>query len=504
MRFLGLGGAAVVLRSAQTWSVMTRQTGTVACKREVLDKVAAEMGIREPQDWKSVQFSALQDVELRKATQALLEEHKGSPFLLLQHAYPGVDFLNKQKQPNGHWDDKAARRAAMDDIGRWHGVEKPADWARVTTQMAVAAGGGTLLNMYGTSLRAALEDLYPEHEGSEMRPAGRRPRQYWLEKRHRREYLDSIASQVGVKEPSDWMDVSCGKVRLLGGGGLLNVFNGSLQEALKDAYPEAEEAWTARKVHGQGYWDSIENQRAFVKSLEQKLGLQTPSDWKKVTQKDVIHLGGRSLLGKHGGSLFAVLEAVYGEEVSAAEARSWMPKGYWAAKANRREFMDKLSEQLGIKSLEDWRTVTTDQVKQLGGSGVLQHYGGMAEALTDLYAHGSETAALAALTCRRVLPATFWADDGNVREFLEMAKRRFNIRSVHDWARLSHQQVRDMNGGGLLQRMSLGEALRLTYPREDWSALASGRSSRSSQRLLFLTVAEILAPERRTSGEQAP
>ena len=57
-----------------------------------------------------------------------------------------------------------------------------------------------------------------------------------------------------------------------------------------------------------------------------------------------------------------------------------------------------------------------------------------------------------------------------------------------------------MNGGGLLQRMTLSEALRQTYPKEDWSALSSGRSSRASQRLLFLSVAEILALERRSSG----
>lgn len=472
-------------------------------EREVLDKVAAEMAIKDPQDWKAFQVSALRSSELRSAVQSLLEEHKGSLLLLLRRAYPDVAFLPKQKQPKGYWNDKAARRAAMDEIGRWHGVEKPSDWGRVTTQMVVDAGGGTLLHAYDCSLRAALEDLYPEHDSNELRPAGKRPRRYWQERKHRRDFFDSIAKQVGVEEPSDWMNVSCTKVRQLGGGGLLNVFKGSLQEALKDSYQEEEEAWSTRKMRGQGYWDSLENQRAFVKSLERKLGLQSPSDWKRVRQADVVSLGGRSLLAKHGGSLYAALEAVYGDEISAAEARACMPRGYWAVKANRRAFMDSLSEQLGIKGIEDWRTVTAEQVKQMGGSGVLQQYGSMAEALTDLYSDDSQSAALAALSCRRVLPSSFWADDDNVRQFLEMAKRRFNITSPQDWARLSHQQVREMNGGGLLQRMSLGDALRLTYPREDWSALASGRSTRSSQRLLFLTVAEILAPDRCTSGAEA-
>jgi hypothetical protein len=41
-----------------------------------------------------------------------------------------------------------------------------------------------------------------------------------------------------------------------------------------------------------GYWNNIENQRAFFDQLKVKLGIKNPEDWAKVTKKIVHENGG--------------------------------------------------------------------------------------------------------------------------------------------------------------------------------------------------------------------
>ena len=95
------------------------------------------------------------------------------------------------------------------------------------------------------------------------------------------------------------------------GGGLLNIYGGSLFLALKANYPEKN--WNAfnKDRITQGYWLSIENQRDFLERFSQHHQFKSFDDWYKVSQDSIIQFGGASLLSKHSWSLYKVLQVIY-------------------------------------------------------------------------------------------------------------------------------------------------------------------------------------------------
>lgn len=54
------------------------------------------------------------------------------------------------------------------------------------------------------------------------------------------------------------------------------------------------------------------NQRNFLEEVKKKLNIKEPSDWGKITIKDMRKVGGGSLLtGYYKGSILACLRSVY-------------------------------------------------------------------------------------------------------------------------------------------------------------------------------------------------
>jgi hypothetical protein len=48
--------------------------------------------------------------------------------------------------------------------------------------------------------------------------------------------------------------------------------------------------------------------------------------------------------------------------------------GYWKNTDNQRTFFDKLATKLNVRTIDDWYSVTIQQVAHNGGAGLLKHY----------------------------------------------------------------------------------------------------------------------------------
>src|SRR5690348_16774500 len=48
--------------------------------------------------------------------------------------------------------------------------------------------------------------------------------------------------------------------------------------------------------------------------------------------------------------------------------------GFWTKKVNHRQFFDWLGTQLGYKEMDDWYSVTQQDIHRSGGSGLLNEY----------------------------------------------------------------------------------------------------------------------------------
>jgi hypothetical protein len=60
---------------------------------------------------------------------------------------------------------------------------------------------------------------------------------FWGDINNQRKFLDSIASQKGLKYPADWFTITSEYIMNAGGGSLLKLHNNSLLTTLSNVYP---------------------------------------------------------------------------------------------------------------------------------------------------------------------------------------------------------------------------------------------------------------------------
>lgn len=65
----------------------------------------------------------------------------------------------------------------------------------------------------------------------------RYPSGYWNKKENQRKLLDSIATQLNIKKPSDWVHVTNPTIVELGGVAVLTKYGGSKYRMLSAVYP---------------------------------------------------------------------------------------------------------------------------------------------------------------------------------------------------------------------------------------------------------------------------
>ena len=63
------------------------------------------------------------------------------------------------------------------------------------------------------------------------------------------------------------------------------------------------------------------------------------------------------------------------------------PKSHWQSALNRRKFLDEVAIKLNIKNESDWGEVTTKQICEFGGAGLLTSYynGSVFDCLQSVY-----------------------------------------------------------------------------------------------------------------------
>ena len=313
--------------------------------------------------------------------------------------------------------------------------------------------------------------------------------------------MDSMAAGFNVERPEDWKRVRLTDVRRMRGGGLLERYGGSMARALQDIYPEQEfNMESCRPATLKHHWDSRSRRKELLDKAAARFGVSCPADWKRVSGKDVAEVGGAGLLARYQGSLYKALVDTYEdlEGMNPLELRSKLPQNHWDSMENRRQFLDSVATQLGIKRPTDWKAVGVAQLRKLGGAGLLKQYSGSVFAmLEDVY--GKQDHADAALSRSRVTNG-YWKDEENVRAFMVKAEAELGIREPEEWLRVSVSQLRAVGGGTLLNGMSLSSLLAIAYPNMEWTHLRGGGPKKSTQMHLIRSLTYVLGASGRNEA----
>lgn len=237
--------------------------------------------------------------DLGSLTSALAAEYPDHPWLPWRFA----------RVPQGFWKQLGNRKHFCDVLARERQHTTMQDWYSVTLADFASHGGRSMLrHYYHDSPAEAIMFIYDSHTWLPWR-FQQAPRSCWSSSAAQLQFIRFAAEKLGIQHNDGWQKITASDIRNLGGGGLLDRYNGSVQQLLS-ATLHTQQSYLGPQKASQGFWNHDTNVIGAVKELEAALNIQQPADWYRIPGQKIRALGGTSLLQKYG-SLESLLRHAY-------------------------------------------------------------------------------------------------------------------------------------------------------------------------------------------------
>jgi len=315
---------------------------------------------------------------------------------------------------------------------------------------------------------------------------------YWKKLENRRNFFDSLAEQLNVRTPEDWYKISLKDAKKHGAASLLQkYYDNSLIKALCAIYPEHK--WDLWKfpVVPKNHWNMKSNQKQLFEYIKKELNVKSYEDWYTIKTQNVTKLGGTGVLAYYGDSLARTLVALYPEHDWQLWRFSQVPRHYWQEEKNRKLYFEWLTSELKIKSMEDWYTITKEDVlKKEGAGGVLvYHRHSLVQALKDLYPNYPWQEWKFKLAIKG-----FWNIDDNAKAYLRSIADQLGFKHVRDWYNMSFKFLQVNKGSTILKRHTgLIPLLKKHFPEHNWDERL--RLSPSKTQVLLFDMVRTMLPQ---------
>jgi len=442
-------------------------------QREFIAKVELSLGITEHtrHRWYAVRNQTLLD----QGGSAVLARYKGSLAALLAAVIPEYRWEASRFITRSYWHSIDNQRSFMDEAARQ--LDLPAGdraaWYKVSRRALVSKGGSAVLALYNDSLPLLLRSLYPDFPWDRskfLRP----PKTHWHAIENQKAFMDSLALKLGF-DPSSaerWYKLTNQVVSDNGGDPILQRYGKSLPRLLQAVYPEV--AWETRRFPRapKSYWETPENQRAYLEELARLLGFNKDDmeAWYKVNNQLIVDHGGRALLALHGNSLPALLTAVFPDHSWDPLRFTNTPRNYWLSLEHQRTFMDSLGRSLGFAEGERaaWYKVTSRTVINHGGVGLLRrHADSLSKLLAAVYPDYPWD-----FTKFSKAPQNYWVSVAHQRAFVDQLGRTLGFKEgdLDAWYTVPHRVFYEHGGRGVLKiyHGSIPALLAAIYPEFNW------------------------------------
>eukprot|EP01114_Cavostelium_apophysatum_P017565 TRINITY_DN5254_c0_g1_i1.p1 TRINITY_DN5254_c0_g1~~TRINITY_DN5254_c0_g1_i1.p1 ORF type:complete len:742 (+),score=155.67 TRINITY_DN5254_c0_g1_i1:67-2292(+) len=196
------------------------------------------------------------------------------------------------------------------------------------------------------------------------------PRNYFAERKNRRTFMEELGSDMNFTSWKDYYLLRYSDIVDFGGETLLhNIYNGSVRRAIMDIFPEYE--WDPMNFQGVNQrWEGkgVSAHRKIFDLMAARMKLSTMDDWYQVRVRDIAKHGGGGVLAQfYGNSPLRALKAIYPEHNWQFWKFSTVPHHHWDNEDDVRDYIKWVQGELGIEKLDDWYSVTLQQLRILGG-----------------------------------------------------------------------------------------------------------------------------------------
>ena len=336
--------------------------------------------------------------------------------------------------------DKLTVNQFLVDLKRNLKLQTFDDWNSLTQSQIKENGGNKLLRTF------SMYDIkcmgYPKGKSKFIR---KKNAGYWENHENIEKFVQEIKEKLNLQTLNDWKELTNKKIQNLGGSRLLKQY--SLYKIKCLGFPEGKSKFLPKKTSG--YWKNPQNIQIFLSELKEKLNLRTPDDWNSLSIKDIRENGGNSLLKIHSIFNIKCLGCPEGKSKFLHDGKQKIP--YYIHKKENLDYnIRNLAKKLNLKSIDDWNSITQQQVKEICGNFMLKSY-----SIYEIKCIGCPEGKL--LFSRPSKTTKYWEKESNIKEFLEKIKFELNFTSIEDWNLLTHDHIIEYGGGSLLHKYSMFE-----------------------------------------------
>ena len=324
---------------------------------QFLNEIKEKYNLKTPNDWNEITSTQIQS----NGGSRILNKYSmydlkcmGCPEGKLIYTKP-----NKLKYPE-NWNKKENVIQFLHEIKEKFNLNTPDDWNKVTKKQIQLNGGKSLLYKYSLFELKCL--ACPEGKFIFSKPNQLKPSGYWNNKENIENFIHFIKEKYNLQNPDDWNKITTQLIQSNGGSTLLLQY--SLFELKCMACPEGKLFF--HSIKSNTFWDDENNVCKFLDVVREKFNLKTIEDWNSITRKFILSVnGGGSLLHKYSMYDLKCLACPEGELFFDKPNK---PIGYWDNEENRNQFVEKLKLKYNLLSPQDWKRLSKDQIRLLGGN----------------------------------------------------------------------------------------------------------------------------------------
>lgn len=226
-------------------------------------------------------------------------------------------------------------------------------------------------------------------------------------------------------------------------------------------YPE----WLSRSRLPLFFWEDQHNHKRYVTWLGRKLGFEHQEDWYQVTTKDFTSNCGSTFLEYYDNSPYAVVKRHFPD----FDWKPWLfrqaPNGFWNDLNNCYAYAKWFEAQRGFKSIEGWYGITQDDVYELSGAGLMDHFSCSVQRFVS--AVYPDHVWLPWLFVQ--VPKNFWPKKKNRIDYMKWLESKLGYTTPEDWYEVSKLDFINNQGASLMQfGYKTVDLIRELYPKRDW------------------------------------
>jgi hypothetical protein len=259
--------------------------------------------------------------------------------------------------------------------------------------------------------------------------------------------LNWLAEELQIDSPEEWLTLQ--QKDFKHGGGLLQVYDGSIARMVSTLYPNLDlQLWKAPSCPDE-FWMNIRNQRRFLEWFADEHSIERMEQWYSIGI-GTLQKHGKVLLEQYNNSIELMLKTVFPEY-------AWRSKFVTSNSSQKfsvyeqRLKLEKLADRMNIENQSGWYKVTHRDFLNNGVRGILEHYGrSRVKTLEALFPEYKWLPWLFAQS-----PRFFWSNPKNITSFLLWTEEKLGISSIEDWYKVPYSVLYKMGGNSPLKGVGL-------------------------------------------------